>query len=322
MFGVKNVLRGLKMKYSYLNAGVDIKKADKLTNIIKKIATKSGIGGFAGIWEHEIFSDYYFAACCDGIGTKIIPLIEKRDVKTIANDLVAMNLNDLICCGAKPMFFLDYIAANKIDTVLLKEFINELNCILEKYNCALLGGETSELGDLILRNNFDVGGFLVGAIKKQDLICKDNVKSSDIVIGLKSSGVHSNGFSLIRKLHDDKMIDDVFFDNLLTPVKIYYDIVIKLNEKKLVNSCANITGGGIISNLERAIPDNLKLKLNLDKIPKSDVFEKITKIIGHKEAYSTFNMNVGFALVVSKCNKDIVLDVASDYEPFVFGEVQ
>ena len=310
------------MKYSYLSSGVDIKKADEFTSIIKGIVKRTHIGDFAGLWEHPIFNDYHFAACCDGIGTKIIPLIARNDTKTIANDLVAMNLNDLICCGAKPLFFLDYIAANKIDTLLLKNFVDELNYILEKYNCVLLGGETSELGDLILKNNFDVAGFLVGAVKKEDLIDKNNVNSGNVIIGLKSNGVHSNGFSLIRKLHCDKIIDDNFFESLLSPVRIYYDIVVKLNEQKLINSCANITGGGIASNLKRALPSGKKLKLNFDKIPESEIFEKIVKIIGYDEAFKTFNMNVGFALVVSKQNTETVMNMAQDWQPFIFGEVE
>lgn len=309
------------MKYSYLNSGVDIKKADELTKIIKNIVKKPQIGDFAGLFEHPLFDDYYFASCTDGIGTKIIPLIEKNEVKTIANDLVAMNLNDLICTGAKPLFFLDYIAANKINTDLLSGFIRELTAILDKYNCILLGGETSELGDLILKNNFDVAGFLVGVVKKENLISKNNVKKGDVIIGLKSSGVHSNGFSLIRKLHSDGIIDDSFLNTLLAPVKIYYDIVTKLNDKKLINACANITGGGIVSNIKRALPAGLDIKLDFNKIPKSVVFEKIVKIVGYSEAFKTFNMNVGFALIVSKDNVDYVLELANDWHPFIFGEV-
>ncbi len=309
------------MKYSYLNSGVDIKKADELIKIIKNIVKKPQIGDFAGIFEHPMFNDYCFVSCTDGIGTKIIPLIAKKDFKTIANDLVAMNLNDLICCGAKPLFFLDYIALNQINTQYLRDFVFEMNNILNKYNCVLLGGETSELGDLILKNNFDVAGFLVGAVKKENMINKFNVKKGDVIIGLQSNGVHSNGFSLLRKLHSDGVIDDNFFDSLLAPVKIYHDIVMKLNEKKLINSCANITGGGIVSNLKRALPDGLELNLDFKKIPKNEIFEKIIEIIGANEAFKTFNMNVGFALVVSKSNLKQVLDIAKEWQPFVFGEV-
>ena len=173
------------MKYPYLNSGVDVFGADMLVKNIKGIVKKQTIGDFAGLFEQPIFEDYYLAACTDGVGTKIIPLIKKRDTKTIANDLFAMNINDLVCCGAKPLFFLDYIALNKLDVDLVSNLVGELNKVLEKYSCTLLGGETSELGDLILKNNFDISGFLVGAVKKDKLIDKNNVKKGDLVVALE-----------------------------------------------------------------------------------------------------------------------------------------
>lgn len=321
MFGVKNALRRMKMEYSYLNSGVDIKKADELTNIIADVAGKKNIGSFAGLYEHKILDEYCFAACCDGIGTKIIPLIEKSYTKTIANDLFAMNINDLICCGAEPLFFLDYIAAYSLNKDVLSNFILELNKILKKHNCVLLGGETSELGNLILKKYFDVAGFLLGIVKKENIITKYNVNRGDIVIGLKSNGVHANGFSLIRKLYSDNMLDENYFIESLAPVRIYYDIVMKLNKNKLINSCANITGGGIFGNLKRAIPEDLMVELDYNKIPKIEIFEKIKTLVNEDEAFKTFNMGVGFCLVVSPSKVKKVLEISKDYKPFVFGEV-
>lgn len=309
------------MKYTYLESGVDIKKADELTSVIKNMVKTSRIGNFAGIFEHPVFDDYYLAACTDGIGTKIIPLIEKKDTKTIANDLFAMNLNDLICVGAKPLFFLDYIALNRLDTDFVSMFLKDLNLILQKYSCTLLGGETSELGNLIARGYFDAAGFLVGVVKKEKLIDKKNVCQGDVIIGLKSSGAHSNGFTLIRKLRQEGMLSDELFNASLEPVKIYSDIVYKLNEKGLIHSLANITGGGIESNLHRAVPENFNIKSDFNKIPKSPLFEKLKELTGVAEAYRTFNMGAGFCLVVASENVHEVLDRAADYEPFVFGEV-
>lgn len=309
------------MKYSYLKAGVDVKKADRLTQMIKNIVKEPQIGPFAGVFEHSVFEDYYFVSCSDGVGTKIIPLIDKKDTHTLANDLVAMNLNDLICTGAKPMFFLDYIAANKLDVNLAAAFLSDLNKNLVRYDCVLLGGETSELGDLILKKYFDVCGFLVGAVKKDKFIDKNNTKKGDVIIGLKSNGAHSNGFTLLRKLYADKMISDELFEQSLAPVKIYYEIVQQLNEKKLIKSAANITGGGILANLRRAVNEKLDIEVDFDKIPKMLLFEKIVEIIGSHEAYQTFNMGAGFCVVVSKDDVDMVLKIASDWEPFVFGEV-
>lgn len=309
------------MKYTYLNSGVDVFGADMLVKNIKGIVKKQVIGDFAGIFEHPIFEDYYLAACTDGVGTKIIPLIKKRDTKTIANDLFAMNINDLACCGAKPLFFLDYIALNKLDVDLVSNLIEDLNKVLEKYSCTLLGGETSELGDLILKNNFDISGFLVGAVKKDKLIDKNNVKKGDLVIALESSGAHSNGFSLIRKLYKDGLLSDDLFEKSLAPVRIYYDTVQKLNDKKLVKSCANITGGGILANLERSIPKGLDLKINYDKIKLTPLFKWLLELVGEKEAYSTFNMGVGFCVICSPCNLDEVNKICADYNPFILGEV-
>lgn len=309
------------MEYSYLNSGVDIKKADELTSIIADVAGKKNIGSFAGLYEHKILDEYCFAACCDGIGTKIIPLIEKSYTKTIANDLFAMNINDLICCGAEPLFFLDYIAAYSLNKDVLSNFILELNKILKKHNCVLLGGETSELGNLILKKYFDVAGFLLGIVKKENIITKYNVDRGDIIIGLRSNGVHANGFSLIRKLYSDNMLDENYFIESLAPVRIYYDIVMKLNKNKLINSCANITGGGIFGNLKRAIPEDLMVELDYNKIPKIEIFEKIKTLVNEDEAFKTFNMGVGFCLVVSPSKVKKVLEISKDYKPFVFGEV-
>ena len=309
------------MKYTYLNSGVDVFGADMLVKNIKGIVKKQVIGDFAGLFEHPIFEDYYLAACADGVGTKIIPLIKKRDTKTIANDLFAMNINDLVCCGAKPLFFLDYIALNKLDVDLVSNLVGELNKVLEKYSCTLLGGETSELGDLILKNNFDISGFLVGAVKKDKLIDKNNVKKGDMVIALESSGAHSNGFSLIRKLYKDGLLSDDLFEKSLAPVRIYYDTVQKLNDKKLVKSCANITGGGILANLERSIPKGLGLKTDYGKIKLTPLFKRLLELVGEKEAYSTFNMGVGFCVVCSPCDLDEVIKICTDYNPFILGEV-
>ena len=309
------------MKYTYLEAGVDIKKADEFTNIIADVAGKSNIGSFAGLYEHNALGGYCFAACCDGIGTKIIPLIENNDAKTIANDLFAMNVNDLICCGAKPLFFLDYIAANSLDGDILGTFIVELGKILKHYNCTLLGGETSELGNLILKKYFDAAGFLLGIVKKENILSKNNSSKGDVIIALKSSGAHANGFSLLRRLYDDKMLSSDDFAQCLKPVRIYHDIVVKLNENKLINSCANITGGGITANLKRAVRSDLTIEADFDKIPKNYIFEKLKGLTGTDEAFKTFNMGVGFCLVVSSKNVKKVLEDAADYEPFVFGEV-
>ena len=205
---------------------------------------------------------------------------------------------------------------------LLEKFIESLNDVLKKYDCTLLGGETSELGDLILKNYFDASGFLLGAVKKSDFIDKNNVKSGDIIVGLASSGAHSNGFTLLRKLYSDTVLDENLFTLSLKPVQIYADIVYKLNEKKLIKSCANITGGGILSNLKRALPQGLEPCLDFNSIEKTQLFEKLKELVGVDECFKTFNMGVGFCLVVDKKDLDEVMVLSSDFKPFVLGYVK
>ena len=309
------------MTYSYLKSGVDIKAAGALVEIIKNATNSKQIGGFAGLFEHSAFDDYYLAACVDGMGTKIIPLIERKDTKTIANDLFAMNINDLICCGAQPLFFLDYIALNRLDTEFTARLICDLDNILKKYNCVLLGGETSELGDLILKDNFDVSGFLTGIVKKDRLLSKDNVRRGDYIVALKSGGPHSNGFTLIRKLHNDGLLSDELFEQSLAPVSIYFDIISKLNKMSLINACANITGGGILSNVARSIPEGLRADIDLSTVKLSPLFKKIADITGLDEAFNVFNMGVGFCVICSEENLKQVISLADMYSPFILGRV-
>ncbi len=307
--------------YNYKKTGVDIEKADE---IIKNISSKfnmDNLENFAGVYcNNELFKGYNLISCTDGIGSKIIPLIEKNDPYTIASDLCAMNLNDLATLGAKALFFLDYIAVNKLKGDIVQKTIENLKIILSKYNCTLLGGEISELPDLIKENYFDIAGFLVGYYKKEDFLDKNNTKKDDVIIALPSNGVHSNGFSLIRKLYQDKKISKELFNSTLKPTKIYYDTALKINEKKLAKSMANITGGGIFNNLKRAIKSNLELKLDLEAVKKQEIFEIIKKYVDINECYRVFNMGVGFCIITDKNNIDKIKEIAP--ESFVLGELK
>lgn len=312
---VFSLLKELGEKINYKNSGVDVQKAELLTSLI-------GFENmFAGLIEHPVLPEYYFSACTDGVGTKIIPLLERNDLNTIANDLVAMNLNDLITTGAKPVFFLDYIAVNKLDVDLITEFITELKNILNNYNCALLGGETSELNDMIKKGVFDVSGTIIGLVKKENILSKDNVKSSDVIIGLSSNGPHSNGFTLIRKMYEQKLITKEEFETSLKPTHIYADQILELADKKMLKAAANITGGGLYKNLDRIFPNNLSYSINTNNIPKQPLFEKFKNLLGKKESYSTFNMGVGMCLIVSKNNVNKVMSICAKYKPFVLGKV-
>ncbi len=301
---------------NYEQAGVSIQKADALTELIKQDVKSENIGMFAGLYEHAAFPEYYLVGCTDGVGTKIIPLIEKDRIETIAIDLIAMNLNDMICTGARPLFFLDYFAVNRLDVEITARFVKALKQGLAKYNCTLLGGETAELNDLVTPGHFDVAGFAVGLVKKDKILKKDNVKEGNVIIGLKSSGPHSNGYTLIRKVLFGSDLDEA-----LNPTHIYVEEILELCDKGLTNACANITGGGLEGNLERVIPEGLKLKIDRSKIPPQPVFEKLLSLVDKEEAFKTFNMGVGMCIISSKENAPEIMEICAKYEPFILGEV-
>jgi len=309
-------------KYSYKNSGVNLQSSNTLTQMLFSGLKSENFTGFAGLFEHPALPDYYLAGTTDGIGTKIIPLVERELYSTIAQDLAAMNLNDLVCTGAKPLFFLDYIAANVLNPEEISNFILELNKVLKIYDCALIGGETSEMGNFIKKGVFDAAGFAVGLIKKTDLIKKQNVKENDVIIGLKSTGAHSNGFSLIRKLYEDKRISKAEFEQSLAPTAIYVNEILKLCSLGAVSALANITGGGILSNLERIIPNGLSAKLDKNSLPKIEIFDIINKWTTEDEMFRTFNMGAGFCIICKEKHAKTVLDITKTFSPFVFGVVE
>lgn len=307
--------------YSYKRAGVDVDKADLLTEAIKKTLNSDNIGNFAGLYSHPYIPEYYLAGCTDGVGTKVIPLIERGKLETIAQDLIAMNLNDLICVGAKPLFFLDYFATNKLDLTVTSRFVEALKVELSKYKCTLLGGETAELSDLVVPEHFDVAGFAVGIVKKENVLKSANVQEGDVIVALSSSGPHSNGFTLIRNLYNEKLLSDSEFEQMLEPTYIYVNEIIELTDKELISACANITGGGIAGNLVRSIPKELCAEIDYSLIPYSSVFKKLESIVGSDEAYKVFNMGVGMCVITNKTNVNQVLNILRPYKSFIFGEI-
>ncbi len=308
--------------FTYLESGVDTEKADFLTALIKNTVKSNNIGLFAGITEHPALPDYYIAATSDGIGSKIIPLIDNNLYDFIACDLIAVNFNDLICSGAAPLFFLDYIAVNKLDEIFTGKIIKSLKEQLDIYNTILLGGETSELKDLIKENYFDIAGFSVGLVRKENLLKKENVNKGDIIIGLTSNGIHANGFTLVRKLYKEKLLTCNEFLSALKPSCIYTKEISELCNKKLIKACANITGGGIAANLKRIIPDNLCGEIDLKLIPPQQIFEKIKKYTGEQEAYKVFNMGVGFCIIANPENFDEIIKICKKYNPFKLGVIK
>ncbi len=306
------------MEKLYTQSGVNIKNADRLVNLINSGGKDCNIGRFGAVTEHEFLKDYYLVTTTDGIGSKITPLMERKMYDVIAADLVAMNFNDLACTGAIPISFCDYISANRLDAEALSKVIIALRAKLKEFSCALAGGETSELGSIIKEGKVDIAGFATGIVKKEDFLDKSKVQRGDVIIGLCSSGIHSNGFSLVNFLYESNKLNDVDFETCLAPTVIYIKEIIEI--RTLLKSAANITGGGIMSNLKRAVPDNLMIDIDLKKIPPQPIFQKLHKICD-EEAYEVFNMGVGFCVITAENNSQSVMCALKKYNPFIFGKV-
>ena len=293
--------------------------ADNLVNYISKISRKTykrntenksfkNIGSFGSVFDIAKFKmkNPVIVSSTDGVGTKIEIANKFKKYNTIGIDLVAMCVNDLIVQGARPIFFLDYIAINKINLKKMKKLLDGIVSGCKLADCALVGGETAEMPGTYENNKFDLAGFAVGIVEKNRLLVKNKIKSSDIILAIPSSGIHSNGFSLIRNILKKKQnltLSRLTKRELLKPTKIYVKELNKINGKKLINGCANITGGGLINNLIRIIPNNLCLNINLNKIKSTPIFKWIKKNnVKDSEMLKTFNCGVGFCLIAPKKN--------------------
>ncbi len=321
--------------FTYKKSGVDIKSADKFVNFISSITSKKkqkknirNIGGFGSISDiPKKFKNPKIVACTDGVGTKIEVANSLNKYDTIGIDLVAMSVNDLIVQGAKPLFFLDYISINKLNLKKLKSIIKGILKGCKISGCDLVGGETAEMPDTYEINKFDIAGFAVGIVDQKKILDKKKIKKNDLILAVPSSGLHSNGYSLIRYLLKKKKIDirrnKFLKDELIRPTKIYVKEVMNLINKDLINGCANITGGGLADNIKRVIPDNLCASIDLDKINPKKIFHWLKKNnIKDVEMLKTFNCGVGFCLIIKPKNLKKVMNCFSkDYKPYVIGKI-
>ena len=304
-----------KKLFTYKKSGVNIDAADSFINFISTVSSKkkgkkkfSNIGGFGSISNiPNHIKQPKIVACTDGVGTKIeiANVLNKYD--TIGIDLVAMSVNDLIVQGAKPLLFLDYISINKIDLKKLKSIIKGIVNGCKQSECELVGGETAEMPGTYEKGKFDIAGFAVGVVGKNKILSKNKIKNNDLVLAIPSSGLHSNGYSLVRYVLNKKKINikknNFLRTELLRPTKIYVKEVLKLIDKNLINGCANITGGGLADNIKRIIPKNLVAEIDLKKINTSKIFKCLKKNdISDKEMLKTFNCGVGFCLIISPKN--------------------
>ena len=320
---------------TYKKSGVDIKAADKFIKFISSISSKkkgkkkfNNIGGFGSITNiPNNLKNPKIVACTDGVGTKIeiANLLKKFD--TIGIDLVAMSVNDLIVQGATPFFFLDYISINKINLPKLKSIIKGIVKGCNISGCDLVGGETAEMPGTYEKNKFDIAGFAVGLVEQKKILNKNNIKENNLILAIPSSGLHSNGYSLVRNIIKRKNIPinkNIFLKKeLLKPTKIYVKEILSLINKKLINSCANITGGGLPENIKRVIPNNLCAEIDLKKIKPLKIFKWLKKNdVNDFEMLKTFNCGVGFCLIINPRNlKKINKHFSKNYKPYVIGKI-
>ena len=324
-----------KKKFTYKKSGVDINAADKFVKFISSISSKkrgrkkySKIGGFGSISNiPKHLKQPKIVACTDGVGTKIeiANILNRYD--TIGIDLVAMSVNDLIVQGAKPLLFLDYISINKINLIKLKSILKGIVKGCKQAGCELVGGETAEMPDTYEKGKFDIAGFAVGIADKNKILKKDKIKINDLILAIPSSGLHSNGYSLVRYILKKKNIDitknQYLKKELLKPTKIYVQEVLKLVDKNLINGCANITGGGLSDNISRVIPENLIAQVNLEKIKPKKIFKWLKKNnISDKEMLKTFNCGVGFCLIINPNKlKKVESFFEKEFKPYVIGKI-
>ena len=324
-----------KNSFTYKKSGVDISAADKFVKFISTISSNkkgkkkfNNIGGFGSISNiPKNLKDPKIVACTDGVGTKIEIANHLNKFDTIGIDLVAMIVNDLIFQGARPLFFLDYISINKIDLSKLKSIIKGIikGCKISK--CDLVGGETAEMPGTYEKGKFDIAGFAVGIVESKKILNNKRIEMNNLLLAVPSNGLHSNGFSLVRRILDKKQIsikkNRFLKKELIKPTKIYVPEILKLIDKKLLNGCANITGGGIVENIKRIIPDNYCANINLNQIKPLKIFNWLKKNnVTDSEMLKTFNCGVGFCLIVDPKNLNKVYNIfPKNFKPYVIGKI-
>jgi phosphoribosylformylglycinamidine cyclo-ligase len=325
---------------SYKDAGVDIIAGDQLIEKIKPFAKKTmrngvlgGLGGFGSMFEiPKNYKNPVLVSGTDGVGTKLKLAFETNNHKTIGQDLVAMCVNDILVQGAEPLFFLDYYACGKLSVSQATDVIKGIADGCQIAGCALVGGETAEMPGMYNEGEYDLAGFSVGIVEKQNIIDGSKVKSGDTVIGLPSTGPHSNGYSLIRRLLketktnlNDSFDDKTFADVLLAPTKIYVKPLLNLIKKLEVKALAHITGGGLSENIPRVLPPHLAVEINLSSWQKPNIFSWLQTAgnLTDQEMFKTFNCGIGMILILSQENKAQAFEILKlmDQESIELGMV-
>jgi phosphoribosylformylglycinamidine cyclo-ligase len=330
------------MSKSYAASGVSLDAGYEAVSRMKKHIQKTknlgvmeSIGGFGGLFDLSQYQikEPVLVSGTDGVGTKLIIAQMMNQHDTIGIDLVAMCVNDIITVGAKPLFFLDYIATHKIDPIQIEHLIQGITEGCIQAGCALIGGETAEMNDLYQEGDYDLAGYVTGVVEKAKLISKEHVKEGQILIGLVSSGIHSNGYSLVRKIffkdhtyaldHVFKEIGRTLGDALLEPTVIYVKRILELMNHVAIKGLAHITGGGFIENIPRMLPDGYGVFIDEKSLPKLGIFDVLERLgnIDHMEMYNIFNMGIGMVVIVDENDVDTSLNLLKDHQPRVIGHV-
>lgn len=330
----------MKESLTYKDSGVDIYEGEKAVRLMKEHVAKTfnqnvltGLGGFGGLFKLDLsgINDPVLVSGTDGVGTKlkIAFLTDKHD--TVGQDCVAMCVNDILCQGAKPLFFLDYIATGKLNAEKIADIVKGIADGCMQAGCALIGGETAEMPDFYAEGEYDMAGFAVGIVDKNKIIDGSRIQEGNILIGIPSSGIHSNGYSLVRKLFFEKMglsvkdyieeLNATLGDILITPTRIYADICNSVLPVCDVRGIVHVTGGGFYENIPRIIPDGLGAEINLGSWEVSDIFKYIQKQgnVETDEMFSTFNMGIGLIMAVAENEADKIVNNFKDTR--VIGKV-
>ncbi len=323
------------MSITYKDSGVDKEEGYRLVEKAKLAASAThsdrvlgGIGSFAALYDIGGYTNPVLVSGTDGVGTKLEVAFKQNRYDTVGIDCVAMCVNDILCHGAQPLLFLDYIGCGKLDAQQAADLVTGVAEGCQQANCSLVGGETAEMPGFYKVGDYDIAGFSVGIVEKDNIINGNTIQAGDTIVGLASSGVHSNGFSLVRKLFPDltEVVDgSAVGEILLEPTKIYVKSVQQVLKQlpNAVKGMAHITGGGLIENLPRTLPEGICGVVNTNAIPEQTIFNAIeAKGVARAEMWGTFNMGVGFCLVVDAGSADDVVSILNECgeTAFILGE--
>jgi len=327
--------------YSYRDAGVDIEAGNKAVKLIKPAVAKTfrpgvlgGLGGFGGLFSLDVkkYSDPVLVSGTDGVGTKLRLAFQLNQHNTIGQDAVAMCVNDVLVQGAEPLFFLDYLAVGKAVPERIAEIVGGVADGCQLAGCALIGGETAEMPGFYAEDEYDIAGFAVGAVNRADLVDGSKIQSGDLLLGLNSSGLHSNGFSLVRKVFAPYALDTIFpelaeplGDVLLRPTRIYVKSILPLLPSGKILGMVHITGGGLTENIPRILPEGLGVQIDTQAWEVPRVFNLIQTLgqVDQQEMYRTFNMGIGFILVIHPEDEALVREMLAKQGEtcFLLGQV-